>query len=223
MEVRVETANGSATRNVDFSITGSQLGYRTIASGDTSISITATTVDEGVNEGSEVFPVAFMENVSSDPGFNNVASNWVGATITTQPLVDLTSLSPPMGNKVLHIKDKETPYRDFTLQAGEDYTIELEWSEASGDGSGNACDDSSVYPGYVNFADTLRFEVEDLGGTSSVPWTILYDDPTNVGLAQYSGDENFNFSGESETFTWTGSGTARLRLSVLDASGRQYV
>ena len=50
VEVRVETANGSATRNVDFSITGSQLGYRTIASGDTSISITATTVDEGVNE-----------------------------------------------------------------------------------------------------------------------------------------------------------------------------
>ena len=222
LEVRVETASGSATRDVDFSISANQLGYRTITSGSTSISITATTVDEGVVEGSEVFPVAFMENVSSDPGFDNGASNWVGATITTQPLIDLTSLSPPMGNNVLHIKDKEEPHRDFTLQTGEDYTVELEWSEASGDGSGNACDDSSIYPGFVNFADTLRFEVEDLGGTSSVPWTTLYDDPGNVGLAQYSGDENFNFSGESVTFTWTGSGTARLRLSVLDASGRQY-
>ena len=222
LEVRVETANGSATRDVDFSITANQLGYRSVTFGSTSISITATTVDEGVVEGSEVFPVAFMENVSSDPGFDNGASNWVGATITTQPLVDLTSLSPPMGNNVLHIKDKEVPYRDFTLQTGEDYTLELEWSEASGDGAGNACDDSSVYPGFVNFADTLRFEVEDLGGTSSVPWTTLYDDPSNVGLAQYSGDENFNFSGESATFTWTGSGTARLKLSVLDASGRQY-
>ena len=131
-----------------------------------------------------------MENLATNSAFDGGAPQWTGATIVTQDNVDLTSMSVPLGNNVLHLANKDRPYRDVTLTAGEQYSIDFKWSEASGDGFGNPCDDSSVYSGmlpgsYVNYADTLQLEVIDLADSSNNVTFTIYDQAGSGGLQKF--------------------------------------
>ena len=167
VEVFVATNSATATLGTDFTVAGSQLGYRTIAAGDKTLTVTAAIINDGLSEGNETFPVAFLENVSSNASFDGGATEWSDKSIRTQPNVDFTSSSPPMSNNVLHIQNKETPFRSVSLNSGTDYDIEFDWSEANADGYGSSCDDSSMYPGYVNAADRLVLEVIDTVNSSN--------------------------------------------------------
>ena len=109
VEVYVQANSATATLGTDFTVAGSQLGYRTIAAGDQTLTVTAAIINDGVTEGNETFPVAFLENVSSNATFDGGVTERSDKTIRTQPNVDFTSSSPPMSNNVLHIQNKEQP------------------------------------------------------------------------------------------------------------------
>ncbi len=221
VEVYVQANSATATLGTDFTVAASQLGYRTIAAGDQTLTVTAAIINDGVTEGNETFPVAFLENVSSNATFDGGATEWSDKTIRTQPNVDFTSSSPPMSNNVLHIQNKEQPYRSATLNSGTDYTLEFDWSEADADGYGSYCDDSSMYPGYINAADRLVLQVIDtVDSSNNASFTI--DNNMGNGAAQTSSDSMFNFQGEVSNLSWTGNSAAQIRFVVYDVTNRQY-
>jgi len=221
VEVYVSANSATATLGTDFTVAASQLGYRTIAAGNQTLTVTAAIISDGVTEGNEVFPVAFLENVSSNATFDGGATEWSDKTIRTQPNVDFTSSSPPIGNNVLHIQNKEEPYRSVSLNSGTDYDIEFDWSEADADGYGSYCDDSSVYSGFVNAADRLVLQVIDtVDSSNNVSFTI--DNNMGNGAAQTSGDSIFNFQGEISNLSWTGNSAAQVKFVVYDTTNRQY-
>ena len=225
VEVQVATQGISATLGVDYSISNSVLGYNTVPAGNNALSITATIFSDGTTENNETFMVGFMENLASNPGFDLSAPNWSGSSINTQQNIENGGSS---NNNILHIKEKETPSRNFTLQSGEQYTIEFNWSEATADGTGTACNDSLHYPalnpGHVNFADTLTLEVIDRANTANVVAFTIYNEMGSGGVAEFPGDALFNLSSSSasEQFTWSGGTSVMVQLSATDANGGNY-
>ena len=221
VEIYVMANSASATLGTDFTVAASQLGYRTIAAGDQTLTVTAAIISDGVTEGNETFPVAFLENVSSNATFDGGATEWSDKTIRTQPNVDFTTSSPPISNNVLHIQNKEEPYRSVTLNSGTDYDIEFDWSEADADGYGSYCDDSSMYTGYVNAADRLVLQVIDtVDSSNNTSFTI--DNNMGNGAAQTSSDSFFNFQSEITNLSWTGNSAVQVKFVVYDTTNRQY-
>ena len=227
IEVEVVSYAATATSGTDYTIASNQLGVRSVSSGQSSLTVVASVATDSLTEGDEAFAVGFIENIASNSAFDGGAPEWSGATIVTQDNVDLTSMSVPLGNNVLHLANKDRPYRDVTLTAGQQYSIDFKWSEASGDGFGNNCDDSSVYSGslpssYVNYADTLQLEVIDLVDSSNNTTFTIYNQAGTGGLAEIPGDEFFQFNPTSQTLNWSGNSSVRMRFTVFTPTGSFY-
>ena len=220
VEVRVMTNNVTAS-SADYTIVPSQLGWRQIAAGGTSIDLTVSTVNDGVTESDETLMVGFAENLASDPGFDlaESANSWTDDDLATE--ADVSTAPINAGNNVLHLANKHEPIRNFTIVPGTDYVFAFDYSPATADGTGNACSEMGPYSGYSNGADTLEIEVVDNGNSSNrATYQVDYNGGSGAGTMFNLSGTNVSFPGSTHA-SWSSS--ISVQFKVFDINGAQYI
>ena len=86
INVEVLTNPVSATASSDFNIAGSQTGDRLISAGSSSLTVSISTINDGIIEGDETLMVGFAENIASDQGFDvgEGSNEWNSDDITQE-------------------------------------------------------------------------------------------------------------------------------------------
>ena len=223
INVEVLTNPVSATASSDFNIAGSQTGDRLISAGSSSLTVSISTINDGIIEGDETLMVGFAENIASDQGFDvgEGSNGWNSDDITQEGNVSFMGNAATAYNDVLHLANKNDAYRDLSITPGLDYTFTFDFSAATADGTSAQCDDSWLYGGGVtNGADVLQFKVQDLADPSNSVDFVIED---NSG----SGANNvFNFSSSSLSFPGTThsgwSSNIRVSFEILDMMSNNY-
>ena len=223
INVEVLTNPVSATASSDFNIAGSQTGDRLISAGSSSLTVSISTINDGIIEGDETLMVGFAENIASDQGFDvgEGSNGWNSDDITQEGNVSFMGNAATAYNDVLHLANKNDAYRDLSITPSLDYTFTFDFSAATADGTSAQCDDSWLYGGGVtNGADVLQFKVQDLADPSNSVDFVIED---NSG----SGANNvFNFSSSSLSFPGTThsgwSSNIRVSFEILDMMSNNY-
>ena len=144
INVEVLTNPVSATASSDFNIAGSQTGDRLISAGSSSLTVSISTINDGIIEGDETLMVGFAENIASDQGFDvgEGSNGWNSDDITQEGNVSFMGNAATAYNDVLHLANKNDAYRDLSITPGLDYTFTFDFSAATADGTSAQCDDS---------------------------------------------------------------------------------
>ena len=205
VDVEVLT-NPTTASALDYSIAANQLGWRTISSGSDSIDVSISATSDSMVEGNEILMVGFLKTWHQTQGFDlgEGSNQWSGEDTTSEGNVRYLGPSGTALNSVLHLANKLNQVEYSLLIQGDDYQFTFEWSPATADGSGGACNEPGGYSGHDNAADALELRVIDRNDPSNNETTIVIDYSGSGAPATFFDDTTVSLSGTT-TAGWSSS------------------